>query len=198
MLRISGTTLHLVRMAAAVERQEVRRLPRAVLDNSTMADFIEPRRAGSRSVNAFGATVTPDHWILERGFHDDSEDDIEPPLPAGLRTLTPAQTALAAFLLIDPDWLAAAAEGSAPLGNQADEDPAIAAWLELQTPAQIRTAVDKRLQGGTGAGYEQALHAVKDLSEALSLTDRLARLLGDEQKAVKTTSFAINSSPTRP
>ena len=288
------------------------RLPRAVLDNSTMADFIEPRREGSRSVNAFGATVTPDHWILEWGFHDDSgdferfrsgedgpgwmsrllplrddllrgdtrplylgwlaclcneelsDDEIEPPLPAGLQTLTPAQTALVEFLLIDPDWLAAAAEGSAPLANQADEDPAIAAWLELQTPAQMRAAVrlllegrgqeaergmrgrflawqrtqaaphtarldrrtvaeiagrahaaeairiererktneameakrraereqqlvrlatraddawaavDKLLQRGTGAGYEQALHAVKDLSDALSLTGREA------------------------
>ena len=31
---------------------------------------------------------------------------------AGLKTLTPAQIALAEFLLIDPDWLAAAAEVS--------------------------------------------------------------------------------------
>jgi hypothetical protein len=35
-------------------------------------------------------------------------------LPNGLQTLTPAQASLAEFMMLNPDWLAAAAEASPP------------------------------------------------------------------------------------
>jgi hypothetical protein len=40
------------------------------------------------------------------------DSDHEPPLPNGLQALTPAQESLAEFMMLDPDWLAAAAETS--------------------------------------------------------------------------------------
>ncbi len=289
------------------------RLPRAALEKAALADFTRPSQAGAQSdfVDAFEITATPDYWIPDWSFNDDSGDferfwseddgpgwmtrlvplrdellrgdtrplylgwlarvrngeladeDLEPPLPAGLKTLTPAQIALAEFLLIDPDWLAAAAEVSAALADQADAAPAIDTWLAEQTPEVMRTtlrllldgrsqeaergmrlrfsawqrtqqaptaspprrtvaqiearrsaaealrlerehkkreaieagrraerakhlaslanraeeawsSIDSTLQRGTGAAYDQALHAVQELAEALSLSEREA------------------------
>jgi hypothetical protein len=43
------------------------------------------------------------------------EDDVEPPVPASLATPDAALTALAEFLRVDPDLVAAAAEGATPM-----------------------------------------------------------------------------------
>jgi hypothetical protein len=93
---------------------------------------------------------------LARVFNGELPDEaIEPPLPAGLQTLTPAQTALAEFLLIDIDWLAAASEASAPLASEKDDDSAIGTWLDLQTLADMR-AVLHLVLGGRGAEAERS------------------------------------------
>ncbi|MEO3813831.1 hypothetical protein ABGB17_32955 [Sphaerisporangium sp. B11E5] len=60
----------------------------------------------------------------EDAFDDDFEAETEPPVPAGLAALTPAQRCLADFLRLDPDLLTTAATLSpalaAPLAPQAD------------------------------------------------------------------------------
>ena len=173
------------------------RLPRAAFDRATLHEFAMPSAMGSCSgfVDAFEATATPEHWILDWSFNDDSGEnerfwsqadgpgwlsrllplrdellrgdtralylgwlarvcrgelddaDLEPPLPAGLKTLTPAQTALTEFLLIDPDWLAAAAEASEDLTVPAGADSALDDWLALQTPADMRATLRLFLEG---------------------------------------------------
>lgn len=172
------------------------RLPRPALDDAVLADFLRSSLAaeGSGYGDAFAATVTPTHWILDWSVNDDSgeyehdweeaggagwmsrllplrdellrgdtrplylgwlarvgseeivDEDLEPALPAGLKTLTPAQTALVEFLRIPPDWLAAAAADSADLASSGDAAPGIDAWLALQTPAQMREILRLLLQ----------------------------------------------------
>jgi hypothetical protein len=175
------------------------RLPLAALDEAVLADFLQPSVAAEETGygDAFTATATPTHWILDWSVNDDSGDsardweddeddggsgwmarllplrdellrgdtrplylgwlarvgseeigdeDREPPLPAGLKTLTPAQMALAEFLEIPPDWLTAAATNSADLAGSTDTAPAIDAWLALQTPAQMRETLRLLLQ----------------------------------------------------
>jgi hypothetical protein len=57
----------------------------------------------------------------EEAFGEEDEDELEPPVPAGLRSLTAAQRALAGFLRLDADLLEVAAEASPPgLANQED------------------------------------------------------------------------------
>jgi len=85
-------------------------------------------------------------WLARVGSEEIGDDDLEPPLPAGLKTLTPAQAALVEFLQIPPDWLAAAAADSADLAGASDTGPAIDAWLALQTPAQMRETLRLLLQ----------------------------------------------------
>ncbi len=59
-------------------------------------------------LSAYGA------WERDEGaFGDDDEEVREPPVPAGVGSLTAPQRALADFLRLDPDLLAAAAQGRA-------------------------------------------------------------------------------------
>jgi hypothetical protein len=54
-------------------------------------------------------------WLLVVQNRELDEDELEPPVPSGLRELSGAQRPLADFLRLDPDLLAAAAEVSEPL-----------------------------------------------------------------------------------
>jgi hypothetical protein len=58
-----------------------------------------------------------------------AEDDTEPPIPAGLGSLTAAQHALVEFLGLDEDLLAAAASGSPPAPDHAEWLPEMAQWV---------------------------------------------------------------------
>ena len=58
----------------------------------------------------------------EDAFDDEDEDVVEPPVPAGLGSLTASQRALADFLRVDADLLAVDAETSPPL-PEAKQDP---------------------------------------------------------------------------
>jgi hypothetical protein len=51
----------------------------------------------------------------EDAFDDDDEDEVEPPVPAGLGSLTAPQRAFADILGLDPDLLEVAAQASPPL-----------------------------------------------------------------------------------
>jgi hypothetical protein len=59
----------------------------------------------------------------EDAFDDEDEDVVEPPVPAGLGSLTASQRALADFLRVDADLLSVAAEAS-PALPEAVQDPA--------------------------------------------------------------------------
>lgn len=65
----------------------------------------------------------------ESDFDDEDNDELEPPVPPGLRTLTAPQRALADFLRLDEDLLAVAAEASTPLGKATDDPKRLAAWV---------------------------------------------------------------------
>jgi len=62
-------------------------------------------------------------------FDRDADDDLEPPVPPGLGTLTAAQRALAAFLRLDDHLLAIAAQASPPLATTALDPGDLATWV---------------------------------------------------------------------
>lgn len=71
-------------------------------------------------------------WLAGAGRGELRDDALEPEVPSGLSKLSPAQQALAEFLEIDPDMLAAAMAGSVPVSpadNIAEEDR-VDSWLE--------------------------------------------------------------------
>jgi hypothetical protein len=61
---------------------------------------------------------------------------LEPTVPAGLSQLSAAQNALAAFLEIDADIIAAAAIGSA---DASDRPESVDAWLQSLSPDELRS-----------------------------------------------------------
>jgi hypothetical protein len=86
-------------------------------------------------------------WLARLCAEELDDDDCEPPLPAGLRTLTPAQASLAEFLMLDPDWLAAAAEASPPLTGERVDRTGLSLWLSELTEAEMRDALHRLLDG---------------------------------------------------
>ena len=65
----------------------------------------------------------------ENVFADESEDDMEPPVPAGLVSLTAPQRALADFLRLDSVLLEVAAEASPALPEARDDARALTAHI---------------------------------------------------------------------
>jgi len=82
-------------------------------------------------------------------FDQDSDDDLEPPPPPGLHTLTAAQRALADFLRLDEDLLAVAAQPSAPLADTTDPGD-LTAWVN-RLPADQKNRLLARVVQGEGA-----------------------------------------------
>jgi hypothetical protein len=103
----------------------------------------EPQGALSAIVGVRNELAADDHralylaWLAgygtwerdEDAFDRDTDDDPEPPVPAGLRTLTAAQRALADFLRLDDDLLTVAAEASPRLNETTDDPERLAAWV---------------------------------------------------------------------
>lgn len=90
-------------------------------------------------------------WLARLCSCELDDDELEPPVPRGLDALSPAQTALADFLELDPDLLAVAAAGSAPLAPRQDARRAAQAWADQLPAAELRDAV---VQLVTGQGRE--------------------------------------------
>lgn len=96
-------------------------------------------------------------WLASAGGLDD--DALEPGVPPGLAELSPPQVALAEFIEVDPDLLAAAAASSEPV---ADDESAqatdIDAWLAEWSPGDM-TAVLKLIAQGQGREAERRVRS---------------------------------------
>lgn len=83
----------------------------------------------------------------ENAFDRDADDDLEPPVPPGLGTLTAAQRALADFLRLDDDLLATAAQASPPLEEIADDPADLTAWVTRLPVAEKNRLLARVAQG---------------------------------------------------
>jgi FtsZ-interacting cell division protein YlmF len=73
-------------------------------------------------------------WLLVAQDRTLDDDELEPPVPPGLRELSGPQAALADFMRLDPDLLAAAAEASEPLTAATPSAAVLKRWVrELAT-----------------------------------------------------------------
>jgi hypothetical protein len=75
-------------------------------------------------------------WLAGAAKGEVPETTLEPTVPAGLSQLSAAQNALAAFLEIDADIIAAAAIGSA---DASDRPESVDAWLQSLSPDDLRS-----------------------------------------------------------
>lgn len=92
----------------------------------------------------------------EEVFDRDADDDLEPPVPPGLGTLTAAQRALADFLRLDDDLLAIAAQTSPPIEAIADDPDDLAASV-TRLPVAEKNRLLARVVHGEGARVRMEL-----------------------------------------
>jgi hypothetical protein len=94
-------------------------------------------------------------WERDEDAFDGADDEeIEPPVPPGLRTLTAAQRELADFLRLDNNLLSVATESSSPLGEITDDPGQLGAWVANLPPAEknqllLRVVRDQAATVGT-------------------------------------------------
>jgi hypothetical protein len=116
----------------------------------------------------------------EDTFDCAADDDLEPPVPPGLATLTAAQRALAESSASTEDLLAVAAEASRPLEETADDPRELTAWVSglpaaEQTrllsrvvqvdAARVRMEMLRRFHGTTAPSPEQIAAGTVALSD---------------------------------
>ncbi len=68
-------------------------------------------------------------WLLSAQSGDLGDDDLEPPVPAGLGQLSASLESLAEFLRIDADLIGVAAMASPPLAHAEPKPADVRAWL---------------------------------------------------------------------
>ncbi|GCE37803.1 hypothetical protein Rhow_000649 [Rhodococcus wratislaviensis] len=135
-------------------------------------------------------TAEADDYAVDRN----ADQELEPPVPPGLATLTAAQRALADFLRVDDDLLAVAAQTSAPLAETTDVTGQLAAWVQdlpvaekdrlllriVEDPAvTVRAEMLRRFHGA----YRTPLAAPPRRTVA-DLLDAAARRRGDRERQV--------------
>lgn len=115
----------------------------------------------------------------EDALDPEDEHELEPPVPAGLGTLTGPQRALADFLRLDDDLLEVAAQASPDSARVTDDPDALASWVssldatekdQLLTrvmrdeSASVRMRLLRRFrEHSDGPGIEQSRRTVADL-----------------------------------
>jgi len=101
-------------------------------------------------------------WLLSAQSEGIDEDQ-EPPVPPGLRALSPALEALVDFLGISPDWLQAAAEASPDMPDEGEPDSDIEQWI-ASLPAAEKDSIIARLIAGDEPhlGMELRMRAITD------------------------------------
>jgi hypothetical protein len=90
-------------------------------------------------------------WLLCAQSGDFDDDDIEPPVPAGLAHLTGSLASLADFLRIDGDLVDAAAAASAPLARMEPEPLEVREWLAKLPVAEKDDLLARLIAGEDGS-----------------------------------------------
>jgi hypothetical protein len=131
----------------------------------------------------------------EDAFGDEDEDELEPPVPAGLGSLTAPQRALADFLRLDPGILQVAAQASPALPAVKDDARALATriaklpvsdkdrLLTLVAEDQAARARMELLRGLRGDPDEQRSSRPRRIVAELLDTAAASRLQREQQAA---------------
>jgi hypothetical protein len=125
-------------------------------DEDGVEDWVDPEGRLASIVPARAELAAGDMrplylaWLLVVQDRELDEDEPEPPVPAGLGELSGPQQALADFLRLDPDLLAAAAEASDPLTGKTPSAAVLARWVKA-LPEPDKDELLLRVLRGDGA-----------------------------------------------
>ncbi|TDC84665.1 hypothetical protein E1193_04900 [Micromonospora sp. KC606] len=118
-------------------------------------------------------------WLRCVQSEEIADDEPEPPVPAGLGTLDAPLTAVAEFLRIDPDLIAAAAAGSSPATVGEPTAAQLRSWV-VGLPARDKDAIlTDLITGGDSHLRSQLLRRYRDAHRTDTPTPAAARTAGD-------------------
>lgn len=125
-------------------------------DEDGVEDWVDPEGRLAAIVPARSELAAGDMrplylaWLLVVQDRELDEDELEPPVPAGLGELSGPQRALAEFLRLDPDLLTAAAEASESLTVTAPSAAVLGRWVTA-LPESDKDELLLRVLRGDGA-----------------------------------------------
>lgn len=119
-------------------------------------------------------------WLLALQCRELDEDDLEPPVPLGLRDLNGALDSLAGFLGIDLDLIAAAAESSAVQQPPTVSKQQISDWVR-SLPSAEKDAIVARLIDGDDLHFsaEVRQRAISEITAGGRSGERQRRTAGE-------------------
>ncbi|MGC5055088.1 hypothetical protein ACLQ2S_27005 [Micromonospora sp. DT48] len=118
-------------------------------------------------------------WLRCVQSEDIADDEPEPPVPAGLGTLDAPLTAVAEFLRVDPDLIAAAAAGSTAAASGEPTAAQLRTWV-VGLPAQDKdTILTDLITGGDSHLRSRLLRSYRDAHRTDTPTPAAARTAGE-------------------
>jgi len=131
-------------------------------------------------------------WLLDAQSGGLDDDEIEPPVPAGLRQLSASLESLADFLRIDTNLLDAAAAASAPLADNEPKPAEVRQWLPRLPVSEKDALLVRLIADNNGLLARELLQKVKrdrgaeqGASTAASKTRTVGELLRQAEKAAE-------------
>lgn len=104
-------------------------------------------------------------WLTSAQAKELDDDEVEPPVPPGLASLSASQSSLAEFLRIDQDLLAVASSVSPPLDGDELSEAELTRWVEA-LPEREKNDIILRAARGDGAIVQVELqHRVRGVLE---------------------------------
>ncbi|MFI2709295.1 hypothetical protein ACH495_04075 [Micromonospora sp. NPDC018662] len=118
-------------------------------------------------------------WLRCVQSEEIADDEPEPPVPAGLGTLDAPLAAVAEFLRVDPDLIAAAAAGSAPVASGEPTAAQLRTWV-VGLPARDKDAIlTDLIIGGDSHLRSQLLRRYRNAHPTDASTPTAARTAGE-------------------
>jgi len=96
-------------------------------------------------------------WLMSDG----ELNELEPPVPAGLQSLTPALQELADFFEIPAALLAVAASRSPEAPETTPSNPPLEAWIASRTQMELQQITTRLLQDSAGAVRRELLQQIR-------------------------------------
>jgi hypothetical protein len=93
-------------------------------------------------------------WLLCAQGGDLDDDDVEPPVPAGLAKLSASLESFVEFLRVDPDLITVAAVASPPIVESEPKPPAVRAWLANVPVSEKDDLLSRMIAGDTALASE--------------------------------------------
>ncbi|SCL17631.1 hypothetical protein [Micromonospora inyonensis] len=117
-------------------------------------------------------------WLRCIQSEEIADDEAEPPVPAGLGTLDESLTAVAEFLRVDSDLIAAAAAGSSPVASGEPTAAKLRTWV-VGLPARDKDAIlTDLITGGDSHLRSRLLRRYRDAHPTDASTPTAARTAG--------------------